>query len=463
MATFSQGFLSSLGRPQMAESLFGLGQAIGGVPGQMRQRRQQEEFNQLMQQAQGAQGAGDITSMKLISQQMANAGYTKEAGQLMQAATALEQKNKQQAAVSGLFEGTPTEETVMTAAKQLLDAGDIEGALRLRERGVSLGQTEKARQAETAAIQQELQGYMMDPKASPEVKRMANQVYRGFINGQMEITPVIADQLAVLRKRAEPKATGSRAAPVKFEVLERQPDGSMAKVTKFAIQQPDGSITYETGGLAPPKEFAPKDEVTRGDIAQSARKQWQGIMEQSSKASTSIIRTNDLIQRIQQEPSKATGIISEARTVLLDTLGLRDAEEANKTAALREINSKIVGDLPPGVASDRDIAIFSQGFPTGNASTEEILEYLQIEARFLAIAQDKGILAEQFLEKQMAKGQDATFVGFLEREQAYSSGLLMLERLIQDEVNRGVDPVQAQRALTQQFQKDFGFVPSFYR
>ena len=37
MAKFSQQFLANLGRPQMAESLFGLGAAIGGVPGQMKQ------------------------------------------------------------------------------------------------------------------------------------------------------------------------------------------------------------------------------------------------------------------------------------------------------------------------------------------------------------------------------------------------------------------------------------------
>jgi hypothetical protein len=49
MATFSQGFLSSLGRPQMAESLFGLGRAIGGLPGQAQDRRKREQFNQLMQ------------------------------------------------------------------------------------------------------------------------------------------------------------------------------------------------------------------------------------------------------------------------------------------------------------------------------------------------------------------------------------------------------------------------------
>ena len=53
MATFSQGFLSSLGRPQMAESLFGLGRAIGGLPGQAQERKKREQelqaFNQMAQ------------------------------------------------------------------------------------------------------------------------------------------------------------------------------------------------------------------------------------------------------------------------------------------------------------------------------------------------------------------------------------------------------------------------------
>ena len=38
MAKFSQGFLSSLGRPAFAQSLFDLGAAIGGVPQQMQKR-----------------------------------------------------------------------------------------------------------------------------------------------------------------------------------------------------------------------------------------------------------------------------------------------------------------------------------------------------------------------------------------------------------------------------------------
>jgi len=93
MAQFSQGFLSSLGRPEMSQSLFGLGAAIGGVPGQMKQRKKEQGFNQLMQQVQAAQGSGDFASMKALSQQMAQTN-PQQAAQIMQAAISGEEKQK---------------------------------------------------------------------------------------------------------------------------------------------------------------------------------------------------------------------------------------------------------------------------------------------------------------------------------------------------------------------------------
>jgi hypothetical protein len=94
MAKFSQQFLANLGRPQMAESLFGLGAAIGGIPGQMKDQRKQQEFNQLMQQIQGAQGSGDFASMKILAQQLA-VRNPQEAAKVMQAAIAGEKQQQQ--------------------------------------------------------------------------------------------------------------------------------------------------------------------------------------------------------------------------------------------------------------------------------------------------------------------------------------------------------------------------------
>jgi hypothetical protein len=89
MAKFSESFLQQLGRPGWSEGMFGLGQAIGGAQGQVRDQRKQQEFNQLMQQIQGAQGSGDFISMKILAQQLATSN-PQEAAKVMQAATALE-------------------------------------------------------------------------------------------------------------------------------------------------------------------------------------------------------------------------------------------------------------------------------------------------------------------------------------------------------------------------------------
>ncbi len=93
MAKFSQQFLANLGRPGFQESMFGLGQAIGGIPGRRQEQQKKQEFNQLMKQIQGAQASGDFNSMKILSQQLA-AMDPAQAAKVMQAATTGEEKQR---------------------------------------------------------------------------------------------------------------------------------------------------------------------------------------------------------------------------------------------------------------------------------------------------------------------------------------------------------------------------------
>ena len=148
MATFSEGFLSQLGRPAMSQSLFDLGSAIGGVPGQMKQQRKQQEFNQLMQQIQGAQGSGDFTSMKILAQQLATSN-PQEAAKVMQAATALEEKATRVSAGRDLLSGVPLQ--MRQGAGALADQGLLEQALEARNlaqtRQVELGEQTLAKVA----------------------------------------------------------------------------------------------------------------------------------------------------------------------------------------------------------------------------------------------------------------------------------------------------------------------------
>jgi hypothetical protein len=101
MATFSQGFLANLGRPAMGESLFGLGRAIGGLPGQAQDRKKREQFNQLMQQGQAAMASGDAAKLAQVGQQLTSAGYVREGQALTQASISASAKQKAQAEQMG--------------------------------------------------------------------------------------------------------------------------------------------------------------------------------------------------------------------------------------------------------------------------------------------------------------------------------------------------------------------------
>jgi hypothetical protein len=463
MARLSQSLLANLGRPAYQESMFGLGQAIGGLGSQRREQQQKQEVNKLLQQIQGAQGSGDFNSMKILSQQLATID-PQQAAQVMQAATNLEQKLGQQKALGGLLTGEPqTPESFTTAAQQALSAGDLEMALDLAKRGTDLRTSTTQKEAKKNAAVTELQGFMQDPRVSQEDKLQVRGVLQGLVTGQTDVETV-GPQLEGFRDRFKPKAVGSRAAPVFKDLMRPNPQtGVEEKRTIRFDRDPVTGDSIETDvGRPVPKEFAPKDTTGRGDIARSAQPMWKEMNEQASTASTALRRNKDLQARIMSSPAKSSGIISDVRTRLLDIAGLRDAEEIQKTEFFRNVNNQIITGLPPGVASDRDIEIFSKGFPTGNASSEEIQQYLAVEQRFLGITQDVALLAEQFLDKQMSQGIDGTLVGFNAYKAGYSVALTALERNIQQEVADGVDPTQAQQKHVNAFRQAFGFTPSYY-
>ena len=149
MAKFSQQFLANLGRPQMAESLFGLGAAIGGVPGQAKEQRKKQEFNQLMQQGQQAMASKDPAALANVAQQLGAAGYQKEAQQMMQASREASEKATRVSAGRDLLSGVPLQ--MRQGAVALADQGLIEQALEARglaqTRQVELGQQALAKVA----------------------------------------------------------------------------------------------------------------------------------------------------------------------------------------------------------------------------------------------------------------------------------------------------------------------------
>ena len=130
MAKFGESFLSQLGRPDMMQGMFGLGQAIGGAQGQVRDQRKKQEFNQLMQQGQQAMASNNPAALANVAQKLGAAGYQKEAQQMMQASREASEKATRVSAGRDLLSGVPLQ--MRQGAGALADQGLIEQAMEAR-------------------------------------------------------------------------------------------------------------------------------------------------------------------------------------------------------------------------------------------------------------------------------------------------------------------------------------------
>lgn len=371
MAQFSQQFLANLGRPQMSESLFNLGSAVGGLPQKAQDSRIKQEHAQLMQQIQGAEGAQDFTSMKILAQKLALRD-PEQAGRVMQAANALEQKQGSRVAVEGMFaEGsTPTPESYMTAAQKALKANDIPLAQTLHGKGLALKKEQDSRSSNKASLLVELKGFSENPKASAAVKQTANQLIAGLKSGS--INPSSLDkQMAALRTLTRPVAKGSLSKPDTVEVMEKGPDGKQRNVTKLIIQDPDtGEITYQTVGPTPPKEFAPNR------VAESATmmKTENALIEDMEALSVAALKAEALAEGLEKY-DPAGGAYGSFKELMKEVMGEQDAVSALRTEASRLSTGAAIQALPKGPASDKDIALVLKGVPPADANAAYFAQY----------------------------------------------------------------------------------------
>jgi hypothetical protein len=204
MAKFSQQFLANLGRPQMAESLFGLGATIGGLPGQAKDQRKQQEFNQLMQQIQGAQGSGDFISMKILAQQLATTN-PQEAAKVMQAATALEEKARLQGVLSGADLQTP--EGLGALSQYFKEEGDAVQAIEiagrqkelLRERETQNKFVQRKVNLSSAALklgQNDLANRIQQITDPEELRTVATEIRKNEVEKMPTQNPLVRKQMA---------------------------------------------------------------------------------------------------------------------------------------------------------------------------------------------------------------------------------------------------------------------------
>jgi len=188
MARISEQVLAGLARPTMAQGMFDLGAAIGGVPGQMRQKRQEDEFNKLMADAQKAQQANNEAELFSVAQKLRAMGRNTAANTVAATATKLRETNRQKGLASAIL-----------SAEQLARQGaDIQPLL---QDITQLGGTPEQLQNITGIIRtQEMnqkEGLLQQTLASPEFDFENTQDRFDYFKGasQMGVTPTRAREI----------------------------------------------------------------------------------------------------------------------------------------------------------------------------------------------------------------------------------------------------------------------------
>ena len=421
------------------------GQNIGGMlTAKTEANRKQEEATEVQKLLE--ENKNNPAQLNALYQRYASQGKTDLANLFKQAAEAAVAR-QQRVYDRGDVAVTRGKERSAAVTKRVDAMGDELEGMRLKSRAAQMalqrGDTEAA---------QAIRSGLMDPKdyvskaIKPREPMSSADRFKTVGNRIFDVQE---------QRYIEPSEVVTEKTDKAFELIED------AKYTPQSIQDavnPDGSLDYSK--LVP---VSNEEKITRGKVSSAVETRIGKINEESTKASVSLSRNRALQQQLLANPDKSTGIVSQLRTSALDLAGLRDAEEEAKTAFLRTRNTDIVNKLPPGAASDRDIEVFSAGFPNEDAGTEEIIRYLQAEARILAASSDMSLLADRHIASQINQGQDATMVGFEDKKQKYGEMMKIMTDRINQRVAAGEDRITVEQEELKILARDLGFTPKFYR
>jgi hypothetical protein len=133
------------------------------------------------------------------------------------------------------------------------------------------------------------------------------------------------------------------------------------------------------------------------DISEATVKELSKYQEAQAKAGVSAETAGSLINRIEQQDDLGAGAPATVRESLRAIFGTRDAASEARTEFNRVVNEGLIAGLPPGVASDKDIALLQKGFPPEGASRQEMLNYLTAYKRTLDSAKTYNSFKSQYI------------------------------------------------------------------
>ncbi len=133
------------------------------------------------------------------------------------------------------------------------------------------------------------------------------------------------------------------------------------------------------------------------DISDATIKELSKYQEAQAKAGVSAETAGSLINRIEQQDDLGAGAPATVGESLSTIFGTRDAASEARTEFNRVVNEGLIAGLPPGVASDKDIALLQKGFPPEGAGRQEMLNYLTAYKRTLDAAKTYNSFKSQYI------------------------------------------------------------------
>jgi hypothetical protein len=408
VARFGQQFIQGLLQPAYQQGMFTAAQQLGARPRQMAEKRQEQQML-----------GGLVPGTPEYSEALAK--LQMQRGQLTEAATTGAAAGAQRQAATQAAQETATKSRLIGAAlKKARDDNSIENY-----------SSEAARI--TSMTAEELQQYLTPKERDTTV---------------ISAGGVLAD-----------KATGEVLARAPFK---KQQNTLFADLLKGGKYDPTTIKRDAEGNIDTSALRLAQDPKERGSIPTNVEKRIIDMDVASGKATIGFGRARQLKNELIASPEKYAGIISALRTDVLTFAGLRDAEEQQKTDFLRTRNTDIVNGLPPGVASDRDIEIFSQGFPDATAGSAEIIRYLEAEEKILAAQSDMSALFQQHINKQVENGIEATTSGFEYERRKYANVMTEFRNKVENAKDQQGNPLYSEEDKKRYLQEALGFVPTYY-
>lgn len=124
-----------------------------------------------------------------------------------------------------------------------------------------------------------------------------------------------------------------------------------------------------------------KSAVGVGPLSEAQQKTVNDAAAAAAEARTTYQNTTYLANQLASAPEFSSGAAANINDMLTRITGNKDAGQQLRGQLSQFVNKSILSELPPGSASDKDIALVRNGVPADNAAPNTWLAYLQAVGR----------------------------------------------------------------------------------